>query len=159
MYVIHPPFAPEGARGIWDHDDVDQEGYLVFVELILAWPGDVPLTSYLMARFPWRLRDTILRGVARPSVPPRRAVVPIERAALVADGSEPAHGASAVVDALAARLPSPLDAILLAHVLDGKTKREMAAEFGVSPRTMARHWREIQRRALEMLSPPPDNVQ
>jgi RNA polymerase sigma factor (sigma-70 family) len=157
--TVHPPFAPEGATGLWDHGDLAQEAYLVFVELILAWPGDVPLTAYVMSRFPWRIRDTIRRGVARPSVPPRRRVVPIETAAMVAGDAGPAAGVSELLDALAAQLPPPLDDILIAHVLHGKTKTEIAAEIGVSRRTMVRHWREIQRRALAALTPGAGNVQ
>jgi RNA polymerase sigma factor (sigma-70 family) len=152
MRVVRPPFAPTGSRGVWDRDDVGQEAYLVFIDLVLAWPGDVPLTAYLLSRFPWRLKDAIRRGVARSSVPPRRSLVPIENAALVADESEPPHGDGALLESIAAELPSPFDAILVAHVLHGKTKTEIAAEIGVSRRTMVRYWNETQRRVLALLS-------
>jgi RNA polymerase sigma factor (sigma-70 family) len=152
MRVVRPPFAPTGSSGVWDRDDVGQEAYLVFIDLVLAWPGDVPLTAYLMSRFPWRLKDTIRRGVARSPVPPHRSLVPIESAALVMDESEPPHGDSALLESVAAQLPSPLDAILIAHVLHGKTKTEIAAEIGVSRRTMVRYWKEAQQRALVILT-------
>lgn len=52
--------------GIWDRGDVRQETWLVFVELLGVWDGDVPFVSYLLARFQWRLRDRILRGIGKP---------------------------------------------------------------------------------------------
>lgn len=63
------------AIGIWDDDDVGQETYLIFVELLDAWDGELPFIPYLLGRFVWRLRDRILRGIGKPSVP--RGMTPI----------------------------------------------------------------------------------
>lgn len=67
---IRPPFAPNGTEGIWTRDDVEQEAYLVFVELIDAWSGDISFPSFLLSRFSWRLKDVIFRGIGKPSAPP-----------------------------------------------------------------------------------------
>lgn len=51
--------------GIWDRDDVRQESWIVFADLINAWDGTVNFVPYLLARFAWRLRDRILRGIGK----------------------------------------------------------------------------------------------
>ena len=51
--------------GIWDRDDVLQECWLVFAELLAGWDQSAPFVPYLLARFPWRLRDRILRGIGK----------------------------------------------------------------------------------------------
>lgn len=64
-YVLRPwPNSP-GVTGIWDRDDVRQETWLVFAELLAAWDGKVGFIPYLLARFTWRLRDRILRGIGK----------------------------------------------------------------------------------------------
>ncbi len=68
-YVLRPwPNSPV-LTGIWDRDDVNQECWLVFLDLLTAWDGDTSFVTYLLARFGWRLRDRILRGIGKPSVP------------------------------------------------------------------------------------------
>lgn len=68
-YVLRPwPNTPQ-ATGIWDRDDVDQEGWIVFAELLDAWDGESHFVKYLFARYPWRLRDRILRGIGKPLPP------------------------------------------------------------------------------------------
>src|SRR5699024_2468216 len=51
--------------GLWDQDDVRQETWVVFAELLEAWDGNVNFVPYLLARFSWRLRDRILRGIGK----------------------------------------------------------------------------------------------
>lgn len=64
-WVLKPwPNSP-GVTGIWDRDDVRQETWLVFAELLAAWDGKVGFIPYLLARFTWRLRDRILRGIGK----------------------------------------------------------------------------------------------
>lgn len=62
--------------GVWDQDDVEQEGYLIFAELLDAWNSEVPFIPFLLARFPWRLRDRILRGIGKPRAPRGMISVP-----------------------------------------------------------------------------------
>lgn len=149
---IRPPFAPFGSQAVWDRDDVAQEGYLAFVELIDTWPEDHSFTAFVMSRFPWRLRDIIQRGVARPSVPPRQRKVPIQAVELLPGTVLAPVEPSPLLDALVASLPAPLDAVLLAHVVQGKTQREVAEAMGISRRTMVRYWTEIRRRASLLIA-------
>lgn len=65
-WVLRPWPNTPGLTGIWDRDDVQQESWIVFVELLAAWDGRVNFVPYVLARFAWRLRDRILRGIGRP---------------------------------------------------------------------------------------------
>lgn len=148
---IRPPFAPPGAEGIWTRDDVDQEAYLIFLELMDAWSGDVSFTAFVLSRFPWRLKDVIRRGIGRSSVPRRWATVPIEEAEEVPGDLTVAPDARSMLNAVLAGLPKPLDAVLVDCVVDGMTKTEIAKAFGVSRRTMVRYWQDIRAHATNVL--------
>lgn len=64
-WVLRPwPNSPR-VTGIWDRDDVRQESWIVFAELLAAWDRQVSFIPYLLARFAWRLRDRILRGIGK----------------------------------------------------------------------------------------------
>lgn len=51
--------------GIWGRDDVLQESWVVFSELLSSWDGTMPFIPYFLARFAWRLRDRIFRGIGK----------------------------------------------------------------------------------------------
>lgn len=64
-WVLKPwPNGPE-ITGVWDRDDVHQETWVVFAELLEAWDATAGFVPYLFARFAWRLRDRILRGIGK----------------------------------------------------------------------------------------------
>ena len=152
MSYARPPHALSGMTGIWDQDDVEQEAYLVFLELVDGWSGDVSFTAWLLSRFPWRLKDTIRSGVGKPSGPPRQRVVPIEDAAFVpveVDDLTPED--REMIDRVLDRLPEYLGQILVAHALHGTSKAAIARDLDISRRTMVRYWQEIRRRAMETL--------
>jgi RNA polymerase sigma factor (sigma-70 family) len=152
MAHVRPPYAPTGMTGIWDRDDIEQEAWLVFVELVEAWSGDVSFTSWLLSRFAWRLKDVIRDGIGRPSIPPRRREVDMELAELVpAPCEEMLPEVSELVDRVVDALPDELAEALIGHMVHGKTKTRVAAEMGVSRRTMVRYWQEIRRIAAEVL--------
>lgn len=151
MSALRPPYVPSGSQGIWNRDDVAQEAYLVFIDLVAAWSGDVSFTAYVLSRFPWRLKDVIHRGIGKSSIPPRQYGVSLEYAELVTDDAGDAEGADPLLDALLDILSAPLGAVLIAHVVQGKTKKEIAAELGVSRRTMVRYWQEIRAHAGAVL--------
>src|SRR5699024_5860679 len=136
MNMIRVPYAPEGAEGMWTRDDLTQDGYLVFTELVDDWAGETTFTAYLLSRFPWRLRDVIRRGVGKSSAPPRQAVIPIEHAAGLVDPCQVPGDMEAVLTEVLAALPEPLDRVLIEHLVRGKSKAAIAREFGVSRRTM-----------------------
>lgn len=150
MRGIRPPFAPDGAEGIWTRDDVAQEVYLVFVDLVDTWAGDVDFTSYLLSRFSWRLKDVIYRGIGKPPVPPRWRAVPINDPSLETVVATP-EGAETLARILEG-LPKPLATILVACAIEGRTKAALARELGISRRTMARYWAQIRQHVVDTLA-------
>lgn len=51
--------------GVWDRDDVSQESWLVFHELLMSWDEHLGFATYLLANFQFRLKDRIMRGIGR----------------------------------------------------------------------------------------------
>jgi RNA polymerase sigma factor (sigma-70 family) len=157
MNVVHTPAVRAGTTSTWDRDDVEQEAYLVFVDLVESWCGDVSFTSWLLARFPWRLRNTIRGGVGKPSTPPRQWVVPIEDAALEpVDMEDVDPDEQRLVSSLLDTLPEHLAQVLVAHAFHGTPKAQIARDMGLGRRTIVRYWRQIRDRAEEVLGLPPD---
>lgn len=140
---IRVPFAPDGARGLWERGDVVQEAYLVFVGVIDSWKPDIPFGRYVLANFPWRLRDAIHRGVGKRTVPPRTFGVPIETGDMLADATTVRSEQGALLETLAMSLEPPLDDVFRIHIIDGLSLKETALRIGVSRRTMTRHWHAI----------------
>ncbi len=140
---IRVPFAPEGAHGLWERGDVVQEAYLVFLGVIESWSPEIPFGRYVLANFPWRLRDAVHRGIGKRTVPPRMFGVPIESSELIADGSTARQEQGVMLKALAASLGTPLDEVFRLHVIDGLTLTETAGRIGVSRRTVTRYWHDI----------------
>lgn len=141
---IHPPRMRPEQVGVWDRDDVAQEAWLVFDELIQHWTPDRPFGRYVLATFPWRLRDAVFRGVARRGVPPRMTMVPIGDHDWLHDGSAASDEAQALLNALADRLPELQGIVLRRHVGDGETLTAIARDLGVSRRTITRQWRAVR---------------
>lgn len=136
---IHPD-----QTGIWDRDDVEQEAWLVFDELVRHWTPDRPFGRYILANFPWRLRDAVFRGIARRGVPPRMTAVSIGDDDWLHDGSATSAEAQVLLDALADRLPDMQGVILRRHVGNGETLTAIARDLDVSRRTVTRQWRAVR---------------
>ena len=140
---IRTPYAPSGAVGLWGPDDVAQEAYLVFVGVIASWPLEIPFGRYVLANFPWRLRDTVYRGIGKRNVPPRWFGVPIENEDSLADHSASGAEQRATIEVLAESLEPPLDQVLRLHILDNLTLTETSERLGVSRRSATRYWQTI----------------
>jgi RNA polymerase sigma factor (sigma-70 family) len=138
---VRVPRLGDDRTGIWDRDDVEQEAWLVFCELIEQWSPERPFGRYVLATFPWRLRDAIYRGIGRRGVPTRMALVPIDDHAWLHDGSAAAAEASVLLGVLAERLPELQAEILRRHVGDGETLTAIARDLDLSRRTVTRQWR------------------
>jgi RNA polymerase sigma factor (sigma-70 family) len=140
---IRVPFAPGGAKGIWERDDVVQEAYLAFISMVENWSPAIPFGRYVLANFPWRLRDAVHRGVGKRGLPPRTHGVPIDTGAVVVDASTAAVEQRTLLLALAASLERPRDEVFRLHIVDGLSLTEAALRMGISRRTITRHWRAI----------------
>ena len=70
------PVPPNNSQitGTWDADDVWQEGWFVFASIVDRWDAEGSFARYLLAQFPWRLRDAVRAHLRRPATPPRWAV-------------------------------------------------------------------------------------
>jgi RNA polymerase sigma factor (sigma-70 family) len=144
MRRVRVPMFGEDRTGIWDRDDVEQEAWLVFAELIDQWEPERPFGRYVLATFPWRLRDAIYRGIGRRGVPTRMALVPIEDHGGLHDGSAAAEEASVLLGIIAERLPALQAEILRRHVGDGDTLTAIARDLELSRRTVTRQWRAVR---------------
>lgn len=141
--------------GLWDRDDVEQEAWIVFNELIAQWSPERPFGRYVLANFSWRLRDAVYRGVARRGVPPRMTLVPIGDHDWLHDGSAAGAEARALLNAVAERLPDIQGVILRRHIGDGEALSVIARDLGVSRRTVTRHWRIVRDHLAEDISSAP----
>gem|GEM_PF-1042720 len=132
-------FAGDGWRldPAWDGDDLLQEGYLVFIDLVASWPGGPSFAAYALGYLPWRLRNAVRRLNG-----PRPRAFPAPAAALaeLADHSAEAAEAIVLLETVAAALPTPDGEVLLWRVRDGEAVGVIAARLGISRRTVSRSW-------------------
>ncbi len=137
-FVRRYRYAPWSDDGRWDADDVGQEAFLVFVELISAWPGEGSFGPYFLSRFPWRLRDAVIRRLIRPCRFERSMLNPGDQ------GNDAANTETTLVlEDLAERFAPLAAAVLRAHIQDGEPFGRIAYRLGVNRRTVHRAWRAI----------------
>lgn len=130
--------------GIWDRDDVYQEAFIAFAELIDVWPITIPFGRYLLANIPWRLRDAVYRGVGKRNVPPRTQAVTVDNAEWLADASIESEWTKLLISLVGEQLPSPQGRILIEHICEGRTLTAIAHDLKISRRTITRHWTQIR---------------
>jgi RNA polymerase sigma factor (sigma-70 family) len=128
-----------GADRAVEPDDIAQEAFVVFADLIRTWEGDRDLSRYLIAYFPWRLRDAVRRMT---DVRIDRSLDASSRI-MLADGSHRADESVALLQALAAELPARDGRILLLRIRDGLTWDEVARQSGIERRTALRVWKRL----------------
>jgi DNA-directed RNA polymerase specialized sigma24 family protein len=133
--------APRRDGRPWDAEDLRQEAFPLFADLLAAWSGEGPIGPYLLSHLAWRLRS-VARALA---VPRRFETSPAASARLhLADGSAAAAEALILLEALAADLPTPDGAILLRHVRDAESLAVVALRLGLDRRTVYRRWQAIK---------------
>jgi RNA polymerase sigma factor (sigma-70 family) len=120
-------------------EDIAQQAYLVFADLVRAWEDDQGLSRYVFAYFPWRLSDTV-RKMSERRVLRTPAGLP---ALLLADDSAAAAEAIALLEALADDLPDREGRVLLLRIRDGLPWDEVARLMGVERRTVFRIWKRV----------------
>lgn len=123
----------------WNVDDIGQEAFLVFCEIVERWPGERSFLGYFFSRFPWRLSRRVKnleRGWPRLHSLPYEAVfepdVPDQEAA----------DALLLVEIGANR--DARDRLLLGlRAARGMTARETARVLHIHPRHVQRLWSRI----------------
>ena len=135
--------------GIWGREDIYQEAFIAFAELIDTWTVTIPFGRYILANIPWRLRDAVYRGVGKRGVPPHTYAVAVEDAIWLADDSVSVEVSKLLIAIIGEALPSPRGRILYAHLCDGRTLTDIARDLGVSRRTVTRHWTLIRQHLVE----------
>lgn len=122
---------------VTDLDDVAQEAYLVFCDLLQRWPGERSFAGYFFHLFPWRLAraaNQLEWGRAAAQDPE-----PLDESLLAAPDD-----ALTLVDA-GAGLPALERAVLELRVDYGMTAEETAGTLGVTARTVYRAWARTRR--------------
>jgi len=137
----------------WELDDLRQEAYLAFVELLAAWPGDGSVGPYLLAHLPWRLR-TAWKRLAAPRRCETRLAASEPALDLLADGSAAAEEARVLLEELAAALPPPDDEIFLLRVRDSLGTADVAERLGLGRHRVDRRWRKLRLRLRQAWREP-----
>ncbi|MEZ4665879.1 MAG: sigma-70 family RNA polymerase sigma factor [Thermomicrobiales bacterium] len=128
-------------------DDLEQELYLIFIELLDNWSGSGSFSAYVHGAVPWRLYDA-----ARRLAPRDRPLGDRPVAAANVDLSQSDAGMVLLLEELALRL-SPFEReLLLLHVRDGIPLSRIAAQRGASARTMRRAWLRLQQHLRQELA-------
>lgn len=122
-----------------DPEDIAQEAFLVFADLVNTWDGRGSMSGYVIAYFPWRLSNAIRRM----SDPRQHRSLDARPTALLTDGTVSGDEAGALLTAIAAELPDREGRILLLRIRDGLTWDQIAERIEVDRRTALRDWKTI----------------
>ncbi|HUZ02253.1 MAG TPA: sigma-70 family RNA polymerase sigma factor [Thermomicrobiaceae bacterium] len=147
-----------------DLEDIAQEGFIVFCDLVQSWPGQESFLGYFFSRFPWRLARAIdqlergwpadrlqplpVPGDATPDMPrmPRILHTPPDPADLF------------LLSELGAGLDPRSRSVLELHIGYGLHLSEIARLLGIRQRAMYSLWDHLLaelRTTLEDTSTPP----
>jgi len=125
---------------ICDLEDITQEAFVVFCDLVAAWPGQESFLGYFFSRFPWRLAraiDIIERGWSAARLTPlddldtARSIAPLDPDDLFA------------LAEIGAGLDPRDRMVLELHIGYRLHLREVAHVLGVHPQTVYRAWARI----------------
>lgn len=117
-------------------DDIAQEAYLVFVDLLDAWHPDESVSAHLTGRFYWRLND-VIRGWRRQRTRQFLAALAVSP---VGGSIEIDNEIAELIDAIAVNLDAETKQMLLWRVGERLTFPQIAQRAGVSRRTVRRRW-------------------
>jgi RNA polymerase sigma factor (sigma-70 family) len=137
------------ADPVIEPDDIVQQAYLVFADLMRSWSGLGSLSAFLIAYFPWRLSDAV-RRMSDAHV--RRSLDGLPSTLLI-DGTVAADEAVALLQTLAGDLPDRQGQVLLLRIRDGLTWDEIARCVGMDRRTVLRDWSRILNQLRSSLIP------
>lgn len=126
-----------GADPAIEPEDIAQQAFVVFADLVRNWDDDQALTRYVLAYFPWRLSDAVQ------AMSDRRERRPLDAlpSALLVDGTVAASEAVTLLETIAAALPPREAQVLLLRIRDGCPWNEIARITGIERRTLFRCWK------------------
>ena len=120
----------------WTFDDVEQEAFPIFCELVAQWRSDQDrFAGYFFTRFRFRLTDLL-----RSWTIPIRAVASLPGELDLVAGEDQADEPRLLIDTLFAALSDRDRRLLAQRIVEGRTDAEIAAANGVSVKTV-RRWR------------------
>ena len=118
----------------WTFDDLEQESFLIFCDLVERWSGAEPrFAGYFFSRYRWRVFDALRKWTATP-----RRETAIDAAYAAAIDETDAIELRLVIAELFAGLSERDRQLLEWRVIDGLTDAEMAKALGVSLKTVRR---------------------
>jgi RNA polymerase sigma factor (sigma-70 family) len=123
----------------WNIDDVGQEAFLVFCEIVERWPGERSFLGYFFSRFPWRLSRRVKmleRGWDRLHTFPFDAVFEADLP------DREAADALALTEIAAGRNERDRTLLELRAAL-GMTARDTARIMQIHPRHVQRLWARL----------------
>lgn len=129
--------------------DIQQQAFVVFCDLILAWNERGSFSAYVIAYFRWRLSDAIRRM----SDPRERRSTAGPPSIHLSDGSHAAAESLALLEALALQFPARQALVLLLRVRDGLPWTRIAERAGVDIRTAQRDWNLVLEHLRSTLVP------
>lgn len=125
----------------WDLEDLHQEAFLVFVEVLDAWPGSGNFVAYFYAVFPKRLATAVRRLDG--SQPWIRYGVSAEE---TEDPAQRLESRAMIHDFVS--LLTPVERSILAlHAWESLALPDVARHAGLSLEETRKHWRKIRRKA------------
>ena len=161
LYFAFEPRLLRIASTIWrrhgrpvgiDWEDVRQETFLVFTDVLDGWDGLRPIIPFVLGVFPWRMRDAVDRlGDLPPKRSPDRSARTLNPVDSFLD-----EEALRLLEALASELPLWHRRVLMLRVREGLTEREIARSLGLSRRTVQRLVREALPAIEAALTEEPD---
>jgi RNA polymerase sigma factor (sigma-70 family) len=126
-----------------EFEDLAQEAFLVFVDLVAGWRGEGSFARYFLGFFPWRLRHAVEAHERRWPVG-RRLVRASDRALARRAGDPLADLAPALDLAAAAAALTPAERRLLrCRLLEDRRIEDAARRLGWSRRTAYRRWHAL----------------
>ncbi len=144
LFFAYQPRLQVMARSAWrrygrqfgiERDDVDQEAFIVFANLLSHWSGNGSLSMYVLGSFNWRMRDAI-----QAMIPARHSEPSLSGLEELAESSFDIEQTLTLLTEIIDALP-PFDRqIVWLKVARGKSNREIARSLGVSARTIRRRW-------------------
>jgi RNA polymerase sigma factor (sigma-70 family) len=116
-----------------DREDLEQETFLVFCDLLGSWSGNGSFSAYLLGSMPWRLRDTARRAIGS------RDAVENEMSPDSLADTLPGFGTllAELEDLVVQLVPEDMTLVRLS-LLEGRPTAEVARIVGLKPRSVRR---------------------